>query len=323
MKNIIILLLLLIITAPKVQAQEESGDLKTASAAFIKAFNANQAQVIFDMFSSQMQNAVPMATLSPFLTNLKSELGAITKSEFIKYENGGVALYKMTFTQGIRGFNLVVDGQKKISGMRILPFKENTTPIIERNITPMMLPFKEEWTVFWGGTTEAQNYHVAVESQRGAFDLVMTDEKGNSYKTNGLSNEDYYVFGKDIIAPAAGEIVLVVDGIKDNQPGTMNPAYVPGNTVIIKTANDEYLFFAHFKQHSIVVKQGQKVAQGDLLGLTGNSGNSSEPHLHFHLQHVEEISQAVGGRTFFAEIMVNGELKKDYSPVRGEKIKNK
>ncbi len=71
--------------------------------------------------------------------------------------------------------------------------------------------------------------------------------------------------GKSLIAPCDGEIVLVVDGVKDNKPGELNPIYVPGNTVILKTAKNEFLLFAHLKQHSIKVKQGQKVTQGELL----------------------------------------------------------
>ena len=112
----------------------------------------------------------------------------------------------------------------------------------------------------------------------------------------------------------------MVDGIKDNIPGILNPIYIPGNTVIIKTANGEFVFFVHFKQHSIVVKQGQKVTTGALLGLCGNSGNSSEPHLHFHLQNTEDMTKATGAKCFFDQLKVNGVLKSDYSPVKGDKI---
>jgi len=97
---------------------------------------------------------------------------------------------------------------------------------------------------------------------------------------------------------------------------------VPGNTVIIKTQNNEYLFFAHFKQHSIKVQQGQKVKQGQLLGLCGNSGNSSEPHLHFHIQNVEDMNIATGVKCYFDKIIVNGREKTDYSPIKGDEIKN-
>jgi murein DD-endopeptidase MepM/ murein hydrolase activator NlpD len=93
-------------------------------------------------------------------------------------------------------------------------------------------------------------------------------------------------------------VVLVGDGIKDKVPGTLNPIYIPGNTVIVKTPNAEYVFFAHFKQNSILLRQGQQVNPGQLLGLCGNSGNSSEPHLHFHLQNVEDMTIATGENIF-------------------------
>ena len=112
----------------------------------------------------------------------------------------------------------------------------------------------------------------------------------------------------------------VVDGVKDNKPGEMNVMYVPGNSVIVKTSNDEYLFFCHFKEHSVQVKEGQKVKQGTLLGLCGNSGNSSQPHLHFHIQDAEDINTATGAKCYFAKILVNGVLKSDYSPAKGDKI---
>ncbi len=321
--RILLIYLALTLTAHIVLAQKESDELKKVADQFKENYNENAHEAVFSMFNAQMKQAVPQDALSNFLTGLNSQAGKIEQLEFVRYTNGTLPLYKATFERGLFGINLSIDGESKINGLRVIPFVEEEFPVLERNSTPLILPFKEEWTVFWGGDTEAQNYHVTTESQKGAFDLVIRDDRGSSYKTDGRTNEDYYVFGKEIIAPADGEVVLVVDGIKDNIPGQMNSIYVPGNTVIVKTAKDEYLFFAHFKQQSIVVKQGQKVKQGELLGLCGNSGNSSEPHLHFHIQNVENMANATGAKSFFAEIIVNGEVKKDYSPVRGEKIKNK
>ena len=303
-------------------AQTETAALKKVAAEFEKNFNANDFEGIFIQFSSPMQTAVPLDKLTNFLTNLSSEAGEITKLTFVKYQNEGLALYKINFERKLLGFNLSIDGNSEINGMQFIPFKEDNLPKMERNISRLILPFKGEWTVFWGGDTKELNYHIVDQAQKNAFDLLITDEKGNSYKTIGQTNDDYYVFGKEIIAPAAGEVVLVVEGIKDNTPGEMNPIHIPGNTVIIKTANDEYLFFAHFKQHSIKVKQGQQVKQGELLGLCGNSGNSTEPHLHFQIQNVENMNKATGVKSYFDNILVNGELKNDYSPIKGEKIKN-
>jgi len=322
MKNITSIIILILI-ANLTFAQSETAASKMVTDEFEKNYNTDNFEAIFSMFSSDMKAAVPLNKLTEFLTGLKSRAGNITKREFVTYENGSVALYKTNFERALFALNISVDNDSKINNLLIKPFKDRSKlPKIERNTTRLKLPFKGEWTVFWGGDTKELNYHVIDEAQKNAFDLVIRDEKGNSFKTDGLNNEDYYAFGKELIAPCDGEVVLVVDGVKDNKPGEMNPIYVPGNTVIIKTKNNEYLFFAHFKQHTIKVKQGQKVKQGDLLGLCGNSGNSSEPHLHFHIQNVEDINIATGVKSYFDNILVNGELKTDYSPIKNEKIMN-
>jgi murein DD-endopeptidase MepM/ murein hydrolase activator NlpD len=113
-----------------------------------------------------------------------------------------------------------------------------------------------------------------------------------------------------------------VNGVKDNTPGEMNPTYALGNSVIIMTDKKEFLVFAHFKQNSIAVHQGQKVKQGQMLGLCGNSGNSSEPHLHFHIQNIEDMNNATGVKCYFDKILVNGDLLNDYSPIKGDRISN-
>lgn len=274
------------------------------------------------MFSKEMKDFMPQDKTFAFLNGLHNEAGNIKERTFIKYPQANVALYKTTFERLLVALFIYVDANSKINGLMVKPYMTEKLPELKRNTSKLILPFKEEWTVFWGGDTKEQNYHVAYKAQKNAFDLIITDAAGKNYKNNGKNNEDYYAFGKELIAPASGEVVLVVDGVKDNKPGITNPNYVPRNTVIRKTSNNEYLFFAHFKQHSIKVKQGQKVQQGVLLGLCGNSGNTKEPHLHFHIQNVEDMSIAKGAKAYFEEILVNGELKKDHSPVKFEKVKN-
>lgn len=304
-------------------AQQETTISKTVAAEFQKKYNTNDYEGVFIMFTKEMKNFMPHDKTLAFLSSLKTQAGSIKKRVFIKYPQANVALYKTTFERAVVALFISVDANSKINGLMVKPYVTENQPVLKRNISKLILPFKDEWTVFWGGDTKEQNYHVAYKSQKNAFDMIITDANGKSHKTDGKNNEDYYAFGKELLAPANGEIVLVVDGIKDNKPGVMNPNYIPGNTVIIKTINDEYLFFAHFKQHSIIVKQNQKVQQGDVLGLCGNSGNSSEPHLHFHIQNVEDMNIATGAKAYFEEILVNGELIKEHSPVKFEKVKNK
>ncbi|MEN9907608.1 MAG: hypothetical protein RLZZ540_749 [Bacteroidota bacterium] len=300
-------------------AQSEKAFYKTAVNDFEKNYNSDNYEAVFSGFSAEMQNALPLDKTKDFLSGLKQQAGKITQREFLKYEQS-YASYKTNFERALFTLNISVDNNSKINGLFLKPFENNTLPKIERNKTKLILPFREQWTVLWGGDTKELNYHVESQAQKNAFDMLITNDKGKSFKTDGKTNEDYYAFGKNLIAPCDGEIVLVVDGVKDNVPGVLNPVYIPGNTVIIKSINNEFLFFAHFKQHSIVVKQGQKIKQGQLLGLCGNSGNSSEPHLHFHLQNTEDMNTATGIKCYFDTLQVNGQTKTDYSPIQKDRI---
>lgn len=283
-------------------------------------YNSEKYDSIFALFSPEMQKALPLDKTSEFLTGLRLQAGLITKRQFMRYETT-YASYKTNFESALFTLNISIDASSKINGLFVKPFVDDDLPKIERNTTKLILPFRDEWTVIWGGDTKELNYHVESRAQKNAFDMVITNANGQSYKTDGKTNEDYYAFGKELFAPCNGEIVLVVDGIKDNKPGEFNPIYIPGNSVIIRTAANEFLFFAHFKQHSIIVKQGQQVKQGQPLGLCGNSGNSSEPHLHFHLQNVENMVVATGIKCYFDKLKVNGSLKTDYSPIQKDKIR--
>ena len=108
----------------------------------------------------------------------------------------------------------------------------------------------------------------------------------------------------------------------DNIPGELNPAQLTGNMVTILTKNNEYILFAHLKEGTVAVEEGQEVKTGDLLGLCGNSGNTTEAHLHLSLQNQLEMMGATGGKLFFENILVNGEIKEDYLPERGDVVEN-
>ena len=316
MKNILILITFLSIFN-SANSQIEKENYKQVSTRFVSFYNVDKNDSIVAMFSPEMNAALPLDKFSQVTAGLKVQFGVIKKLRFVRLQSAS-ALYETTFDKAVLGMTITLNPKNQIAGLLFKPYTEAKEII--RNNTKMKLPFKGEWSVTWGGDTKEQNYHVESVAQKNAFDFLIYDEKGLTHKGTGEANEDYYAFGKELYAPCDGEVVLVVDGIKDNIPGVLNPIYIPGNTVIIKTANGEFVFFAHFKQHSIVVKQGQKVTTGALLGLCGNSGNSSEPHLHFHLQNTEDMTKATGAKCFFDQLKVNGVLKSDYSPVKGDKI---
>ncbi len=83
------------------------------------------------------------------------------------------------------------------------------------------------------------------------------------------------------------------------------------------------MLVANFKKQSIKVKQGQQVKKGQILGLCSKSGNSSEAHLHFHIQNTENMLQATAIKCYFENVLVNGSVTSDHSPVKGERINNR
>src|SRR5262249_6635739 len=130
--------------------------------------------------------------------------------------------------------------------------------------------------------------------------------------------------GREVLAPADGVVTDVIDGVRDNVPRSMNPLSVLGNAVFIQHGKHEVSVLAHFKQGSIKVKAGDAVKRGQMLGLCGNSGNSSEPHIHYHLQNTVVIQDAIGIKCFFDEVVVEKEgirsTRENYSPVKGDII---
>ena len=195
---------------------------------------------------------------------------------------------------------------------------------MKQNTTKLFLPFNDEWFVFWGGDTKLQNIHHDTANQKFAFDFVVLDSSDKSYLGDGKKNENYYCFEREILSSADGKIVEVINGVKDNKPGSLNPYSAMGNAVVIEHNRQEISVLAHLKLGSIKVKVRDKILAGQPIGLCGNSGNSSEPHLHFQFQDNPVIQDGQGIKCFFQKVIVrkNGKklLKEKYSPVKGELI---
>lgn len=186
-----------------------------------------------------------------------------------------------------KGIHVIMDEQGNIAGLQVkdlVTYPETDELFSE---TVFQLPFQDDWFVFWGGKDVLLNYHYEYDEVRYAYDFVKVKD-GSSYEGDPLLNESYYAFDQPVQAPAAGTVIAVVDGIEDNIPGEMNAAQPEGNMVVIEHANGEKSMLAHFKKDSIVVKVGDKVEAGQLLGTCGNSGNSSEAHIHFQVTKPQE-----------------------------------
>ena len=183
----------------------------------------------------------------------------------------------------------------------------------------LSLPFRGVWYVFWGGRALPQNQHARVNDQRFAYDLVIMKE-GATHTGDGKRNEDYHCFGLPILAPGPGIVHAVENGVEDNVPGTMNAERPLGNHVILDHGNGEFSFLAHFRKGGLKVRKGDVVKAGDLLGECGNSGHSSEPHLHYHLQTTPEPFRGDGLPAQFTKYVADGQPVARGEPVRGQTI---
>jgi hypothetical protein len=108
----------------------------------------------------------------------------------------------------------------------------------------------------------------------------------------------YRVFGANVHAPCAGEVVVARDGMADQPAGEPNFSMMAGNHVVLRCDGHDVLL-AHFRQGSVSVSQGQRVAVGAVLGQVGNTGASDEPHLHVSVQ------RAVDPQPSFADAPVH------------------
>lgn len=155
-----------------------------------------------------------------------------------------------------------------------------------RNEVHVLLPAAREVTVTQGFDDKLSHRG----DWRHALDFEVHDAAGHACPP-GCDDDlaRYHTQGMDIRAPGSGEILRVCDGVPDNPPGSCNFAQNWGNHLILRLDYGGIVKLAHFAQNGILVKAGQRVAAGDLLGRCGNSGRSPVPHLHLHAQASAEI----------------------------------
>jgi hypothetical protein len=129
-------------------------------------------------------------------------------------------------------------------------------------------------------------------AQRYAIDFAMfhmINGKAFTWKGPENQNSSYFCYDQPIYSVAPGKVVEVLDGLPENVPHSGKLAIdltwqnAGGNHVIVDIGFGLYAFYAHMRPGTVAVKPGDVVAAGQVLGHVGNTGSSSEPHLHFHI----------------------------------------
>jgi hypothetical protein len=188
----------------------------------------------------------------------------------------------------------------RISGLLLQPNKEFTitvgeTPVIDANPVLLGPPLIGKGYLAGDGCCDSIRHVRALLplngrfalAQRFAIDWEQVDDQNRLVKGDLSKVENYTIFGKDVIAVADGTVVATRNDLPEQPPGKL-PDNLPidqadGNFVVLDIGNGAFALYAHLQPGSVKVAPGATVKAGDLLGKVGNTGNTSAPHLHFHV----------------------------------------
>ncbi len=176
--------------------------------------------------------------------------------------------------------------------------------------TPMSLPFYGKWKVFNGGIDKLSSHSWNIISQRYAYDFVLSDDGGKKINAKKETVNDYLTFNENVYSPNDGVIIRVKNNIKDNKHAGSGwidiwTTEIRGNFVIIEHDKNVYSLIAHLKEKSCLVKKGDVVKRGQIIAKCGNSGHSTQPHIHFQVQDKANWYFSKGLPIIFSDILKN------------------
>jgi murein DD-endopeptidase MepM/ murein hydrolase activator NlpD len=289
---------------PKLEQAEPRTVVDIAAERVMRHLQAADADGLFTLFGPSMRQTFPIERVRDLVADMLNEQGALVSLDRLPGQTlSDRGRYKIKAQKADGLLSLIVDRNGGIRGLHISPLTEPEPPVARSELA-LGLPFKGQWAVLWGGDTYDVNRHVFDRSQRRAADLLRVGPDGLTHRGDGASNSDYYAYGEEVLAVADGTVVTAIDGVPDNEPGAENPYVMPGNTVVVEHAASVFSAYGHMQPGTIRVKVGGSVRRGATLGLCGNSGSSSEPHLHFQLQDGLRIEDSWGITPVFDNVSV-------------------
>jgi murein DD-endopeptidase MepM/ murein hydrolase activator NlpD len=180
--------------------------------------------------------------------------------------------------------------------------------------TQLSLPFSGVWGVIQG--FESGDTHVGYAAF--ALDFVPAQPAGTRAPRRGSALGRFVCYGRPVLAPADGTVVVAHGGARDW------PAYTKGrdegNYLILEHAPGEYTEFRHLAAHSVTAHVGDRLRRGDVVGRCGNSGNATTPHLHLgFLSSIDPITTRLMTLSGYEVMNVDGTWHEgDGTPQKGE-----
>lgn len=192
------LFLTVLLIAGKVAAQAEPVGYKTVIAKFKQFYNHNQPDSIFDMFSPDFKNALPLDKFKPSTEQLKSQYGELAKTDFVKYGES-LAVYKATFQNNTFLLNISLNAQNKLTGLLLSPYQEPTAQSVamDPSLTESPVRVKTLTGSISGSLVVPNNVSGKIPVVLIIADSGPTDRDGNNAKAD-INGNTYKLLANDL-----------------------------------------------------------------------------------------------------------------------------
>ncbi|MEV4997556.1 M23 family metallopeptidase [Streptomyces niveus] len=178
-------------------------------------------------------------------------------------------------------------------------------------------PVSGRWTALNSPATKVPSHGIHSYGQTYAIDILAAPDPDPRPPFAMLwplvrGNSHYPAFGAPVLAVADATVVQVLNGRRDHLTRTSLPAlawmmliesplresagpsWIVGNHVVLDLGDGTYAMYAHLKQGSVTVAAGDRVRAGQRIAACGNTGNSTESHVHFQLMDGPDLDTARG-----------------------------
>jgi hypothetical protein len=219
------------------------------------------------------------------------------------------------------------------------PMPESTLlspPLKLSSQSPILIapPFKGDgWVNANGCCLEVGPHRFVLNAMNGtldpsegfAIDWIKVNREGKAFRTDGKKSEDWLCYGVDVLAVAPGTVVETMRDLPNEPPGvaptSLKISEIAGNHVVLDLGNGRYAMYAHLAPHSVTVHVGDRVKVGDKLGLLGNSGNTTGPHLHFQISDRPSTLNVTSLPFVFKSMMLEGRISLNLEEIEDYSIK--
>jgi hypothetical protein len=149
-------------------------------------------------------------------------------------------------------------------------------------------------------------------AQRFAIDWVRIDRRGRDFIGNWRKNKNWLIYGDPIFAAAPGVVVETINNLPENTPphplAHLTLQTAPGNNVIEDIGGGQFALYAHMQTKTVAVHAGEHIRRGQFLGLAGNTGSSTAPHLHFQVMSAPSALMSNGKPFVFRQFQLTAEI---------------